>query len=150
MSPYESEALWRLFAGDKGGVAIESSYGELVGIAKLNDELYVGCVQYIDYEREWFPDGNLFYPVMHKRRAFGHECEVRLVMMSVPHAANHKPVGPPGLHAKVDLDALVKGIYVNPSAEEWYADAVTAVVEQLAPGLKNRVSWSKMKAAPLY
>ena len=62
----------------------------------------------------------------------------------------HALTGPPGLNVTVDLMSLVEGIFVNPYADDWYADAVRAVVEKFAPTLSDRVTWSKMKSAPLY
>jgi hypothetical protein len=44
-----------------------------------DDKLYVGCVNYIDYETQSFKVGSILYPVMHKRLSFAHENEVRLV-----------------------------------------------------------------------
>ena len=150
MNDFESEALWRLFSGDRGGIAIQSTYEELVELIKHDDGLYVGCVKYIDYDKEWFPSGNVFYPVMHKRQAFAHEHEIRIVKIMFPHLADHEPPGPVGIKVPVNLDSLIKGIFVNPYADEWYTDTVRSVVEKFAPALVGRVSWSRMKAAPLY
>jgi hypothetical protein len=66
LSDYESEALWRLYGADGDGIAIRASYRSLVDIIESDDQLFVGRVQYIDYETEWFPGGNFFYPIMHK------------------------------------------------------------------------------------
>lgn len=149
MNEDESEALWRLYGGDREGVAIKSKYQGLVDAAKNDDRLYVGCVRYIDYETEWFPGGNVYYPVMHKRRAFAHEHELRIVKMS-PHLAGPEIVGTVGYKVPVDVNALVEEIYVNPFSQEWYAEAVKAVVEKFAPTLVAKVRWSVMKGEPLY
>jgi hypothetical protein len=35
-------------------------------------------VQYRDYEADWLPEGNIFYPIIHKRHFFSHENEARI------------------------------------------------------------------------
>ena len=55
-----------------------------------------------------------------------------------------------GFKVPVDVNALVDEIYVNPYAQEWYAEAVKAVVERFAPTLVGKVRWSAMKGEPLY
>ncbi len=150
LSDSESEALWRLYTTDNDGIAIQSTYQQLLDIIKKEDELYVGRVNYLDYETQWFPAGNLFYPVMHKRFAFAHENEIRLVKLLGVHVALDSPPGPPGILAPVDLEALVQGIYISPYAQQWYADVVRSIVEKFVPALAPRIRWSRMKSAPLY
>jgi hypothetical protein len=150
LSDVESEAFWRLYARDNDGVAIQTTYSKLVDVIKGDDQLYVGRVSYLDYETQWFPDGNLFYPVMHKRLAFAHESEVRLVKLLGEYLTADSPPGPPGVLASVDLERLVDGVFVTPYAQQWYADVVKAVVVRFASALAGRVQWSQMKNAPLY
>jgi hypothetical protein len=67
----ESEAMWRLYCQDKQGIALQTSYKKLVESIAHDPYLYIGYVTYIDYEHEWwFPDNNMFYPLMHKRVSF--------------------------------------------------------------------------------
>lgn len=150
LSPFESEALWRLYATDTDGIAIQTTYQELISAIEPDSSLYVGRVNYLDYETEWFPDGNLFYSVMHKRRAFAHENEVRLVKMLHDHMGMDDPSGPPSVSVPINFDAFVQAIYVTPYAQTWYAEVVKAVVEKFAPALVSKIYWSRMKSAPLY
>ena len=150
LSSFESEALWRLYTVAGDGVAIRTTYQRLIEPAAHDDDMYVGMIQYIDYETEWFPDGNVFYPIMHKRRAFAHEQEIRLLKMLYQHVPLNSPCGPLGFPVPVPLDDLIEEIFVSPYAEDWYADTVQAVVEQFAPTLVPKLRWSKMKSEPLY
>jgi hypothetical protein len=149
MNKKESEAMWRLYCGKAHGVAIRSTYAHLVSAIADKPEMYVGCVKYIDYEVDWFPDANAFHPVMHKRVAFAHEQEVRLVTSPShfrdPHA---KPA--PHLLLPWDTDAWVEGIFVDPYAPEFFFEAVKTVVDAFASNLKSRLEWSQMKAAPAF
>ncbi|MDK9703959.1 MAG: DUF2971 domain-containing protein [Sulfuritalea sp.] len=146
----ESEAMWRLYCGYGSGVAIQTTYDHLVGAIEKEYEVYLGCVKYIDYDREWFPDANVFHPVMHKRLAFAHEKEVRLV--SSP--ATSRTPSPGGCPEVVsipwDSSARVERVYVDPYAPEYFFEAVQMIVEAVEPSLGSRLIWSQMKAAPLF
>lgn len=54
--------------------AIQTTFGRLTS-SFLGDEnemfeVYVGKVNYLDYDHETFPDGNTFIPFLHKRSSF--------------------------------------------------------------------------------
>ena len=109
--------------------------------------LRLGLVSYVDYETGKIePAADDLARVMHKRRAFRHEEEVRFVkLVDSPHEAP-----PGGLDVPIDIERLVHGIYIDPYAPEWFEKVVKAVVRQFVPALGERVTWSSMKAAPLY
>jgi hypothetical protein len=44
---YESAAMWDLYAKTNEAVAIETSYGKLKNV--LPENVFLGCVKYIDY-----------------------------------------------------------------------------------------------------
>lgn len=150
MNEQESEAMWRLYCGAAHGVAIQTTYENLVNA--ITDELdtYVGCVKYIDYESGWFPDANMFHPVMHKRIAFEHEREVRLVASPSRFRASPPEPAPDALFLSWDNDARVERVFVDPYAPEYFFEVVESVVGVLAPNLKARLIWSQMKAAPVF
>lgn len=150
LNPFESEALWRLYTSTDDGVAIKTTYQALVDIIEPDNSLHIGKISYIDYETEWFPFGNLFYPVMHKRRAFAHESEVRIIKLQDEYLSYESPPGPPGLSISINLESLIQTIYINPYANAWYAKTVETVIDKFAPALRSRIQWSRMKNAPLY
>lgn len=150
LTRFESEALWRLYTSDADGIAIQTKYQALIDVVEPDSNLYVGKIGYLDYETEWFPNGNIFYPVMHKRRAFAHENEVRMLKLQHDHIPIESALGPLGLLVPIELESLIQAIYISPYAQPWYAEAVEAVVERFAPALRSRIHWSRMKNAPLY
>jgi hypothetical protein len=79
---YESAAMWDLYAKTDEAVAIETTYKKLKSV--LPGKAFLGLVKYIGYESEWLPEGNTFYPFMHKRKSFEHEKEVRAVIQDLP------------------------------------------------------------------
>jgi hypothetical protein len=147
----ESEAMWRLYCPDEQGLVLQTSYKKLVDSIANDLYLYIGCVTYIDYEHEgWFPDNNMFLPVMHKRVSFAHEQEVRLVKVLREFRGLQTRISPPGLAIDWLLEPVIEAIYINPYAPEYYSDVVRAVVRRFAPALEDRVCWSRMRSDPVY
>jgi hypothetical protein len=151
MSDDESEALWRLYGAQEASVAIRSTYEELAEVMRHNDGLYLGLIDYVDYEREKVrttSDG--LFRVMCKRRAFRHEEEVRFVKVLDAEGKGSEADERTGIDIPVDLARLVQGVYIDPYAPEWFEKVVRAVVSRFAPALGERITWSSMKAEPLY
>jgi hypothetical protein len=148
----ESEALWQQYCPNGDGVAIQSRYKRLIDVIAPDDQLYLGQIEYIDYQAEsWNTQGrNMFSAVMHKRRAFAHEAEVRLVKALYAELSESAPGGPVGITVPVVLKELVEGVFVSPYAQGWYFDVVKEVVERFEGSLADRVKWSLMKGEPLY
>jgi hypothetical protein len=149
LSEFESEALWKLFAVDGDGIAINTTYQALVDTIEPDDELYLGSITYIDYEKESFPDGEPMYPVMHKRNSFCHEHEVRLVK-HFPQYLDASSAPPPGVSVSINIDALIKRLYVSPYCPKWYYETVKGIVGRLTPSLEPRIKWSPMRIAPRF
>lgn len=143
---HESEAMWRLYCGDGGGVAIQTTYSALLEAVRWHQGVYIGAVSYVDYRNTSFPDANIFYPVMHKRASFIHEREVRLVKLSPPQLDGTQELA---LSLSVELEGLCKAIYVSPSSPSYYFEAVKAVVDAIAPNLSSRLQYSQMTSPPL-
>jgi len=98
---------------------------------------------------------------MHKRRAFAHEREVRVVLW--PPAGGFvklepilEEMPPPPVNPKPqfgldwDIEAAIENIFVSPYANEQYRDVVAAVLEKFAPSLAARLRWSDMKGTPSF
>lgn len=145
----ESEAMWKLYCPLNDGVAIQTTYERLVKSLTDKDEVYIGAVNYLDYDSQSFPSGNVFYPIMHKRKAFEHEKEIRLVMAKSDYWAEEDFENPDfGLTINWNPSIHVEKIYVNPYASNWYFETVNKLVKKL--NLNVEVEWSKLKAEPLY
>lgn len=143
---HESEAMWRLYAGGEGGVAIRTSYAKLVRAIEKHQRFYVGEVQYIDYSTTTFPDANTFRVVMHKRSAFSHEREIRIVHDMGQPITGENPLG---VALPIDLADLCEEIYVAPTSAPYYFEAVKSIVEALSPSLTHRLKWSLMATPPV-
>lgn len=146
----ESEAMWRLYCPSNRGVAIQTTYAALFDSFSSHKDIYVGKVTYIDYELQFFPANNLYYPVMHKRLSFSHEQEVRAVKLLPEHVGTAPFESQPGQSIDWPTADVVHALYINPYAPEYYRDVVCSVVRALAPELEQRVSWSRMRNEPAY
>ena len=95
----------------------------------------------MDYKTETYPVDNLLYPVMHKRKAYRYEQEVRAVIWS--NASNFKNrQGHPdfGLYEEVDLDMMIQEIVVHPASPTWFFDVVCDVSQKYRVGASPKKS----------
>lgn len=148
LGEHESEAMWRLYCPGGQGVALRTSYARLADTAAAQPDTWVGMVRYLDYDAARLPERDLLAPVMHKRIAFAHEREVRIVAVR-PEALDDGRPGPSGVELEWDPAAMVDEVYIDPYAEAYFAGAVRAVVRRMAPTLEPRLVWSRMQVAPL-
>lgn len=169
----ESEAMWKLYCGDNYGVAITVVYRDIEAFSN-SQGLHIAPVKYLDYQIDGFPRDNLLYPFFHKRLAFAHEKEVRIVewcddqlpgisVEEYPPPADKKVADEHKKRAEerkvergtsilleFDVETLVRTIVVHPYAPEWYFRVIKLVVEKFTPILVEKVKWSSMRTEPLY
>lgn len=150
MNEYESAAMWKLYAKGDEAVAIQTTYKNVID--SLPDNVFVGLVQYIDYENDWLPEGNSFFPFMHKRRSFAHEMEVRVVHQVLPKSKKGIQIDATnevlGIRITVDLDLLIEKIYVSPTSPTWYLNLVKEVLSIYE--IAKTVHTSKLDEEPVY
>ena len=138
---YESAAMWKIY-GETGAVAVETTFGQLKrSLIRSERDLYIGRIEYLDYETGFFELGNMFSPVLRKRRSFDFEREVRIV------SSHMVDPGPPGLNVQVDLKELVTAIWIAPQAQPFYEQAVHHVLERFE--LLVSVHYSSLADPPL-
>ena len=74
---HESEAMWKLYARETDGIAIKTDFKSLSSSFTCREDVFIGIVNYIDYDRHLIPEDNTFQPYLHKRKSFEHESEIR-------------------------------------------------------------------------
>jgi hypothetical protein len=150
MNEFESAAMWRLYLRANEGVCIQSTYRRLRSC--LPECVFIGEVNYIDYETEGFFEGNGFNFVMHKRKSFEHEREIRAVFWEMdgsPNAQSYKTkIEPAGLWIEADLQSLIETVHISPTAEPWLATVIQEVTSKYA--LHVPVLQSALARSPLY
>lgn len=154
MNEYESAAMWKLYLKSDEGVAIQSTFKRLARSFSKDKRynVYIGRVNYIDYDTEWIPEGNLFYAFLHKRKSFRHERELRAIIQVLPKKEHkldlEREVFEKGAYISVDLDTLVERIYVSPTAPKWFNDLVRSSMKKY--NFKKEVKQSSLANGPVY
>lgn len=151
INEYESAAMWKLYSSSKEAIAIQSTYQKLFDCLPEKN-FFVGKVKYIDYDKEWMPEGNSFYPFVHKRKSFEHEHELRAVHQSLPQKDGKIVLDLPnekfGISVSVNLNQLIENVFVAPETAEWFNHLVVGVLEQYA--LDFEVKQSRLDESPVY
>ena len=146
-SPHESAAMWRLYSRETDGIAIKTDFSSFKRSLKSSEDIYIGRVNYVDYERHFIPEDNFFYLYLHKRQDFNHEREVRAIATAFPQDVDG--INPPpdtcddGRYYEVDLFDLVKEVIVAPKADEWFLELIRSVAARYnlkAPVVKSRLA----------
>lgn len=157
LSDDESHALWRIYAGEAGGVAIRSTYGRLREAIRNEPTSRIDTVKYVDYGPTFdAKDIDSINPILLKRKEFEYEREVRLWVVDVnPNGADWENqfvetcrLCKPCHLLPIDPDALIEEIVVSPFADEWYSETVVETVRML--GHQIPVSQSGLKSKPLH
>lgn len=149
MNETESAAMWSLYSLSNQGICIASKYQNLAD--SLSDDIFLGSVKYIDYEKEIFPADNLLHLCMHKRRSFEHEKEVRAVIWGLGADSTHRVpeiMDPPGgLVEPLVLEDLIEQVLVHPESPDWFLNVVINLVEKY--NLPIKVKRSGLASSPI-
>jgi hypothetical protein len=154
-APYESDAMWHLYAGSRKGIAVLSSVERIRAAAKPfrlkpeygHEDLWAGNVTYIDLLTERLRV-NMLDRFWYKHMAFSWEREFRLAV-SVRIAEEFGVEVPElGVYVDFDLPALIDHIFVGPSLPEDDERAVRHAAE--LNGLGERVRVTSLLGTPRY
>jgi hypothetical protein len=154
LSEYESAAMWKLHLKSDEGIAIQSTFDLLkTSLKNDNHHVFIGKVKYIDFEKDWMPEGNMLYPFVHKRKSFEHERESRAVIQELRYKKNgeidwSKPLFDDGIYVQVDLGVLVDKIYLAPTGPEWLFELVKSITKKYE--LDKDVLQSSLDDVPVY
>ena len=149
----ESDAMWKLYAGNGEGIAIKATCRSLKESLQGEEWVQIGRVNYVDYDTTRIRDNDPVAPFIHKRRSFEHEREVRAIIRK-PYMDGNRiiPNGPDicdvGIYCRADVDTLVKEVFVPPYAEDWFAELVEATA--VNHGLQAPVKRSALSALPVW
>jgi hypothetical protein len=148
MASTESMAMWGMYGGGGGSVAVVTSVDRLCDACEPSDEMIGGGIRYINPHSAEFEWGNMFNTVFRKHRGFEFEHEFRLVISTwgdkLKDGQKFKELldSLEFLRVRVALPRLIKGIIPSPNlpARE------KALVSKLASdyGLADRVKESEL------
>src|ERR1700730_3104477 len=134
---YESAAMWSQYLRTQEGIAIQSTYERLCKSLEGYEEfrVFIGMMNYIDYEHDAIPFGNIMYPTIYKRKSFEHEKELRALIWTAQEGKNmfgseNKFKDESGLYVHVDILTLVERVYVAPTAPGWIRDLIASLIKR--------------------
>lgn len=154
-SPHESAAMWRLYSGEREGIAVKTNFSDLSASLISQESIFIGRVSYIDFDTDIVPELNAFTPFLQKRKSFEHENEVRAINLDLPWPpdfdAPDGPDGPKaidlsiatyeiGTYREVDLSRLINEMVVGPYASDWFTELVQSVTSRYGLGTPVRKS----------
>lgn len=166
INEHESAAMWKLYAKDNYGIAIQSTYKRLMdALADANEEIEVGLVQYIDFQKdfsvivnhsEYLNGRNPFYQFMYKRKSFIHEQELRAIICKRP-SRNAKggldfseDLIYCGIPVQVKIQTLIEKIYLHPASKPWIAELVKSVTKKYGINDNEIIRQSNLADDPIY
>lgn len=150
---YESAAMWNLYLKSDEGIAIQSTFKQLSrSFNKYEDlDVHIGEIKNIDYNKGGWPENNLFYPFLHKRKSFEHEHELRAMVMLPWNIGDEKPpknLSDSGLYIPIDIDILIEKVFVSPKAEIWCKELVESIMNKY--DLRKEIKQSSLADDPIY
>ncbi|WP_139892846.1 DUF2971 domain-containing protein [Bacillus sp. D386] len=143
MNEEESAAMWDLYCGRNEGIAIKTSFQDLINSYDRYDyDIYYGIVNYIDYKKD-MAGRNSYETLFYKRKSFAHEQEFRMLVFE-----DEKSLffGPYGADVKFDLRTLIKSIHISPTSPPWFKDIVQKIVNRY--GIEKGVIQSTLYQGP--
>ena len=149
----ESDAMWKLYAGHGEGVAIKTTYRLLKESMIGKEVVSIEKVEYVDYDTAQIQLSDPLGPFIQKRRSFAHEREVRAIIQK-PYIRGSEIIadGPDtcdvGIYHDVDVNKLVKEVFVPPYAEGWFSELVQTTAENF--GLQAPVNKSSLSSQPVW
>lgn len=169
MASHESAAMWKLYCGQGDGIAICSTMTKIkLSFQNAEEMIMAGKVHYIDYSLDDFKTKakykNALSGILHKRKSFEHEQEVRLVIWGTQEQSRqyNKLHGPPaigdtrqhdplpiGFSVKCDLKEMISKVMVSPTARAWFRDVVVASLDKFGYG-SIPIEHSSLYEKPIY
>lgn len=153
MNSHESAAMWKLYLKSDEGVAVQSKYCKLRDSIIDHETVHLGIVNYIDYQTQGVDPRFFFSSIVHKRKSFEHEQEIRAVVTKWPVAVNNiadftKETIGHGVEISVDLAILIERVFVAPTAPTWFTNVVRGVIKRY--GFNFEVHQSRLTDQPMF
>ena len=146
---YESEAMWSRYSNLEDGVAIKTTFRSLADSLTCESPVEISRIFYLDYERDWVPEGFMFAPLLCKRKNFEHEREVRAFVTDIPDKGSDGYAifkQTPGDYYDVDVSVLVKEVVLAPSSVPWLEEIAKTTLDKF--GLEVPVRKSSLSEKP--
>lgn len=116
--------MWQMYARDHQGIAIQSTFDRLArSFAAYETHVYIGKVKYVDYDKGMIDPADVKQWMLHKRKEFEHENELRAMTFLKDQLRL-------GIEVPCDLSILIEKVYIAPVAPDYQMDVVRAVCKR--------------------
>ncbi|SCZ56366.1 hypothetical protein SAMN02799638_01806 [Arthrobacter sp. UNCCL28] len=143
--------MWEIYQREGRGLAITTTWADLTTSLATERKILGGRVNYVDYTSTFIPEGDSLSPFMHKRKSFLHEQEVRLIAKTGIGGDVYRGASggedaregsgqwvltrsvkeePAVIAVPVDLQRLIRSVYVAPKALDWFGDLIEKIVRR--------------------
>ena len=142
INEFESAGMWKLYSQTNESICIQTTFGNLE--KALPKKIKFGKVKYINYDKDWIPESDNYYPFIYKRKSFEHERELRAVFdSSEKNFEKEFEKTENGYWVNLSLKTLIQKIYVSPEADDWFVELVEKVKN------KYNLNFKKVYKSPL-
>jgi len=149
---HESDAMWKIYSVLGKGFAIQTTLEDFRSAFSPEDQLHFHRVQYIDFRAE---HGHQTLPLSpgYKDLSYNHENEVRAAIFDKELNSGKTKSElfsmkvTKGVKLNVDINCLIKKIYVSPNTESWEIDLLEKIVDPIE-GFNPEISPSEYKTVP--
>jgi hypothetical protein len=164
--------MWDLYSHRNTGIAIQSNFKSLSESFKDNkdDVIWIGKVNYIDFNKEWMNEWDAYEAFIIKRKAFEHEHELRAITC-LPKIGFGDPIltesdklrerispapkrkldtaqlTDSGKYVHVNLDVLIERVYISLLAKSWFIEVVKSILAKFNIG-EEKLVVSKLYTLP--
>lgn len=154
-SSHESDAMWRLYADDRKGVAIRTTPAKMKSAIKpfklgpefMSEDIWAGNITYINLLQESL-NVSMLERFWYKHMVFSWEQEFRLaISLRIAEEFGCK-VPPEGIFVEFDMQELVEEIYLGPLLSEADIQNISEAAETC--GLGARIRISSLRGTPKY
>lgn len=119
----ESDSQWKIYGENEFSLAIVTDFESLKSSIVDERKIYGSNIEYYDPNNKIVSEGNVFNPAIHKRMAFSHEKEFRLIFMNSDFF--HTPdLAPSGLEISMNLKTLIQKVVISPRAPAWFQESI--------------------------
>ncbi len=133
--------MWKIYLKSNEGIAIQSTFNKFKdSLNDINKPVYLGTVNYIDYEKDFFNWGNRMIPFFHKRMSFQYQHELSAIISD-----GDFDLSEGGVKIPISFN-MIENIYLSPNSDKWFYNLIKDFVKDLKINVIN----SKLDDKPIY
>ncbi len=143
---FENALMWKSYSNTNNGILIITDYESLKRAFNASKEnITPSLVKYIDWEKQFVPAGNTFYPFIHKPIFYTYEKELRLMypIADMPLKADwSKQKSQYGVAIDCNMNDLIQKIIVAPFATDSYFENIESLAKKY--GINSPIERSQL------